>query len=117
MLLVEFYKVQSLIYLNDFPYSSSTLAIYLFADDSNIYCEAENLDLLQKIVYKEARKVKFWSDVDIFSLNIKKTSFRIFTSPKQSSFQKINIKIENLSTKKVMINFLDFSLIKIFLKN
>ena len=45
-----------LFYINDLPYSSSTLAFYLFADDSNIYREAEYLDLLQRIVNRELKK-------------------------------------------------------------
>ena len=47
-----------LIYINDLPRSSPKLAFYLFADDTNIFCEAENLDMLQKIVNKELKKVK-----------------------------------------------------------
>ena len=39
-----------LIYIDDLPHSSPKLAFYLFADDTNICCEAENLDILQKIV-------------------------------------------------------------------
>ena len=35
-----------LIYINDLPRSSSKLVFDLFADDTNIYFEAENLNLL-----------------------------------------------------------------------
>ncbi len=37
-----------LIYINDLPQSSSKLAFYLFADDTNIYYDAGNLNVLQK---------------------------------------------------------------------
>ena len=41
---------------NDLPLSSSKLAFYLFADDTNIYYEAESLDRLQIVVKKELKK-------------------------------------------------------------
>ena len=53
-----------LIYINDLPHSSPKLAFYLFADDTNIFCEAENLDMLRKVVNKELKKVKMWLDVN-----------------------------------------------------
>ena len=89
-----------LIYINDLPYSSSKLTFYLFADDTNIYCEAENLDLLQRTVNNELKKDKIWLDVNKLSLNIDKTNFIIFKSPQHSSSQIINIKIGNLPIKK-----------------
>jgi len=45
-----------LIYINHQPFSSSKLAFYLFADDTNIYYETESLDLLQNVVNKELKK-------------------------------------------------------------
>ena len=47
-----------LIFINDLPNSTSVLSFYLFADDTNIYFEAENLDKLQRIVNNELKKVK-----------------------------------------------------------
>ena len=47
-----------LLYIIDLPRSSSKLVFYLFADDTNIYFEAENPNLLQQIVNKELKKLK-----------------------------------------------------------
>ena len=47
-----------LIFINDLPNSTSVLSFYFFADDTNIYFEAENLDKLQRIVNNELKKVK-----------------------------------------------------------
>ena len=69
-----------LIYINDLPLSSSKLAFYLFADDTNIYYEAYSLDQLQSVVNKEWQKVKMWLDINKLSLNIDKTNFIIFKS-------------------------------------
>ena len=89
-----------LIYINDLPQSSSKLAFYLFADDTNIYYEDENLTLLQRTVNKELKKVKMWLDVNKLSLNIDKTNFVIFKSPRHSFNDISNIKIGNLPVKK-----------------
>ena len=89
-----------LIYINDLPQSSAKLVFYLFADDTNIYFEAENLKLLQQTVNKELKKVKIWLDVNKLSLNIDKTNFIIFKSPQHFSSDIIKIKIGNLPVKK-----------------
>ena len=89
-----------LIYINDLPQSSSNLAFYLFADDTNIYYEADNLILLQRTVNKELIKVKMWLDINKLSLNIDKTNFIILKSPQHSSSEIINIKIGNFPVKK-----------------
>ena len=39
-----------LIYINDLPNVSKLLSFYLFADDTNIYFEANNLVSLQKLM-------------------------------------------------------------------
>lgn len=82
-----------LIYINDLPLSTSKLAFYLFADDTNIYCESKSLDQLQNIVNKELKKVKSWLEVNKLSLNISKTNFIIFKSPQHSSSETVNIRI------------------------
>ena len=45
-----------LIYSNDLPLSSSKLSFYLLADDTNIYFETNNLDILQRVVNGELKK-------------------------------------------------------------
>ena len=95
-----------LICINDLPNSASKLTFYLFADDTNIYCEAEGLEMLQRIVNKELKRVKMWLDVNQLSLNIDKTSFIIFKSPQRSAPGDINIRFGNLPIKKpIMSNF------------
>ena len=47
-----------LIYINDLPSVSKCLTFYLFADDTNIYFEASDLSMLQKVVNCELRYVK-----------------------------------------------------------
>ena len=67
-----------LIYINDLPNASKKVTFYLFADDTNIYYESNDLSNLIKIVNKELRLVKKWLDANKLSLNIDKTNYIIF---------------------------------------
>ena len=67
-----------LIYVNDLPYVSKILKFYLFADDTSIYYDSENLITLQKTINRELRKVRKWLEANRLSLNIAKTTYVIF---------------------------------------
>ena len=69
-----------LIYINDLPKSSKFLSFYLFADDTNIYFESDNLATLAKKVNNELRKVKSWLNCNKLALNSDKTNFILFHS-------------------------------------
>ena len=69
-----------LIFINDLPNSSPKFCFYLFADDTNIYFEADKISELEKVVNKELGNVKQWLDTNRLSLNIEKTNFIIFRS-------------------------------------
>ena len=60
-----------LIYVNDLLYVSKILKFYLFADDTSIYYDSENLITLQKTVNRELRKVRKWLEENRLSLNSK----------------------------------------------
>ena len=81
--------------INDLPSSSRKLSFYLFADDTNLYFESDNLSKLEKVVNKELKKVKKWLDANKLALNIAKTKFVIFHSPKNALVKAVNIKIGN----------------------
>ena len=69
-----------LIYVNDLSYVSKILKFYLFADDTSIYYDSENLNTLQKTVNRELRKARKWLEANRLSLNIAKTNYVIFHS-------------------------------------
>ena len=69
-----------LIYINDLPNSSKILTFFLFADDTNIYFESDDLTRLTKKVNKELNKVESWLDCNKLALNIDKTNFVLFHS-------------------------------------
>ena len=67
-----------LLYINDLPNISDSLKFYLFADDTNIYYESDNLNRLEKTMNKELEKLHEWLCLNRLSLNISKTNFVVF---------------------------------------
>ena len=65
---------------------------YLFADDTSIYFDSDDLITLQKGVNKELRKVK-WLDANRLVLNITETNYVILHSPSKVINQFIRIKL------------------------
>ena len=74
-----------LIYINDLPNSSKLLKFFLFADDTNIYFEADDHIGLTRRVNNELKKVKAWMDCNKLALNIEKTNYVLFHSPKKTN--------------------------------
>ena len=67
-----------LLYINDLPNISNKLKFFLFADDTNIYFESEDLKKIEKTVNNELEKLHEWLCLNRLSLNISKTNFVIF---------------------------------------
>ena len=81
-----------LLYINDLAKVSEKLTFFLFADDTNIYYESSNISDIQKTVNKELNKVRKWLEANRLALNIDKTNFVIFHSPKNLYNDQITIK-------------------------
>ena len=62
---------------------------YLFADDTNIYCETSDLFILQKIVNRELRYVKKWLDSNKLALNVDKKILLFFTLMQKSLLNQV----------------------------
>ena len=67
----------------------------LFADDTNIYFESDDLSKLERTVNKELRKLYLWLNVNRLSLNVSKTNFIIFHPNNKPLKQNITLKINN----------------------
>ena len=67
-----------LLYINDLPNISKILNFYLFADDINIYYENDSLEVMEKVINAELKKLSLWLRINRLSLNISKTNFVIF---------------------------------------
>ena len=80
--------------MNDLPNISDKLKFFLFADDTNIYYEDKKLDVLEKTINFELRKLTLWLNINRLALNITKTNFVIF-SAKNKPLRNITILINN----------------------
>ena len=83
-----------LIYINDLPNISKLLDFYLFADDTNIYYEADTPERLELVLNKELKHLHTWLIVNRLSLNIDKTNFVVFHPYNKPSKHKITLKIQ-----------------------
>ena len=96
-----------LIYINDLPNISNILQFFLFADDTNIYYEANTLDNLELTINKELNKLRVWLIVNRLSLNIDKTNFVIFHPYNKPMRKKITLKMhKNAISEKDHVKYL-----------
>ena len=73
-----------LIYINDLPNISDKLSFFLFADDTNMYYESNDLKEIEKTVNKELKKFSQWLNLNRRALNVGKTNFVICRSTKKA---------------------------------
>ena len=73
-----------LIFINDLPSVSKLFMPLLFADDTNLFCAGDDLDLLVDKINVEMTDVYAWVTANKLSLNVDKTNFMLFT-PKRWS--------------------------------
>ena len=90
-----------LICVNDLLSVSKVLRFYLFADDTSIYYDSDDLINLQKVVDRELRKVRKWLDANRPSLNVSKTNYVIFHSPSRRIDEFIRIKLGSKNLTRV----------------
>lgn len=67
-----------LLYINDLPFASSCLKFTLYADDTNIFYEHPDIDLLIHHLNSEMIKVKNWFAANKLLLNAKKSIAILF---------------------------------------
>ena len=59
------------------------MSFFLFADDTNIYYESNDLIELEKTINKELKLLTLWLNLNRLALNVSKTNFVIFRSTKR----------------------------------
>ena len=87
-----------LIYINDLPKVSNKVLPLMFADDSNIFIEGNNILTMQNELNMEMIKISSWLKANKLSLNIYKTHFMLFKG-KRKIKDEINIKIDHTQIK------------------
>ena len=82
-----------LLYINDISNGSKKLDFFLFADDTNIYYESDNLIILEIVVNAELGKLHKW----LCALNVKKTNFLIFHPYNKPIKEVVTLKINKIA--------------------
>ena len=87
-----------LIYINDF-HLATTMNVNLFADDAQVSASNSSPALLESYVNEEFKKIFNWLNANQLCLNVKKTSYIIFSNKKSSI--NFNITIGNQTISRV----------------
>ena len=66
----------------------------MFADDTNIYYESDDLLELEKTVNIELKNLSSWLKVNRLALNISKTNFLIFHSSRRKVNHNVTLKLD-----------------------
>ena len=90
-----------LIYMNDISQSSDILNFILFADDTNLFLNDENIHNLYNTMNQELSNVLTWLSANKLSLNVKKTHFMVFKTKKKKALNNKSITIDGKEIEKV----------------
>ena len=95
-----------LLFINDLCNVSNLLKFVLFADDTNMFCSNENVEVLQDTLNRELAKLFVWFSINKLSLNLGKTNYMLFRS--RPPDLELHLKINNaeIPTKVTAIKFL-----------
>ena len=66
-----------LLYVNDL-HNSTALDPIMFADDTNIFYEHNDLKTLFSLLNQELQKINEWLEANTLSLNVEKTKYSLF---------------------------------------
>ena len=90
-----------LVYINDIHKSSDILQYILFADDTNLLLQHNNIEKLVQTATQELRKVSQWLNSNKLTLNVDKTSFMIFKTRGKKVNTPANVTINDKIIKQV----------------
>ena len=90
-----------LVYINDIHKSSDILQYILFADDTNLFLQHNNIEQLVQTATQELSKVSQWLNSNKLTLNVDKTSFMIFKTRGKKVNTPANVTINDKIIKQV----------------
>jgi len=90
-----------LLYINDIINGGNNSKLLLFADDTNVFLEHDNYDELIKVAETELNNISHWLLMNKLSLNVGKTKFMIFQTPRKLLPSIPTIKINSENVEKV----------------
>ena len=77
-----------LICVNDLRNCPTNGNIFMFNNDTNIFFKGKCCESLFTIANQELENIDSWLNANMLTLNVNKTNFIVFHTPKQSSFLK-----------------------------
>ena len=73
-----------IIFINDICRCSSIVHFNLFADDTSIYLNHDNIETLFSLMENELQKIGAWISANKLGLNVKKSAYLLFSGKKQT---------------------------------
>ena len=89
-----------ILYINDFPNVSDILLYVLFADDTNVFLNGKDINIIINTMQLELTKLYNWLLANKLTLNISKTHFMVFHRAKHKNY-KLNIEINKVVNEQV----------------
>ena len=74
-----------ILYINDLPNASELIELLVFTDDTSIFYSHSNPNTVQSVQNSELKNIEIWLRCDKLSVDVKKTSYFIFT-PSQKKY-------------------------------
>ena len=96
--------------INDLPNFTDVFGLILYADDTTLFCDFDNINNTEETINDELIKLTEWLGCNQFSLNVNKTKFMLFHSNKKA-VNYPNLLINNINIENVAeFNFLGIQL-------
>ena len=89
-----------LLYVNDLPNISDILFTIMFADDTSMFINGNDLKAMETQLNSELKEVSIWLQVNKLSLNVEKSCFVVFKSVKKSDLE-VNLCINDKCLSRV----------------
>ena len=90
-----------LLYINDTANVSDILFSLLFADDTNVFIQGDQLDDIANKMNLELKKLVAWLNAKKLSLNIDKTQYVIFRTSNRKLIKPTKLQINDSAIKQV----------------
>lgn len=90
-----------LLYVNDMANVSTNILPILFADDTNVFIEGNNIDTIIEKMNLEMNKLVEWTIANKLSLNVDKTNYMIFKTKGKRVQSRLSVNINNKPLKQV----------------
>ena len=74
-----------LLYINDLNQARKFYEVHPFADDTNLLCQSNNIEKLDKLVNANLKHLVNWLNANKISFNVTKTEMVIFKSKQKKS--------------------------------